>query len=124
MKFLSRFVLTGMFTCAVASARSEMINAIQAVVHDSVITYLEVNALTEQTAELVISRYRGQPEVLQRELNKTREENLERQVQNQLILHEFTTAGYSLPESTLDEIFEEHLKADFGDRATATKSGA
>ncbi len=114
--------MAGTLACGVTSARAEMINGIQAVVHDAVITYLEVNALTEQTADVVINRYRGQPEALQRELNKMREENLEKQVQSQLILHDFSSAGYSLPETTLDEIFQERLKNEFGDRATATKS--
>jgi len=122
MKFLLQLLVPGLLACGITHARSELINAIEAVVHDSVITYLEVNALTEQTADLVEMRYRGQPEALRRELNKTRQENLERQVQNEIILHEFGTAGYSLPESTLDEIFQERLKNEFGDRATATKS--
>jgi len=122
MKFLFQLLVTGLMTCVATAAQAGLVNGIQAVVHDSVITYLEVNALTEQTADLVVARYRNQPAALERELNKMREENLESQVQNELILREFKTAGYSLPEATLDEIFQEHLKAEFGDRATATKS--
>jgi len=104
------------------TTRADLADAIQAIVHDSVITYLEINALTEQTADLLVNRYRDQPEVLEKELNKTRMENIERQVQNQLILHDFKTAGYNLPDSLLDELFQERLKNEFGDRATATKS--
>jgi parvulin-like peptidyl-prolyl isomerase len=104
------------------TARADLADAIQAIVHDSVITYLEINALTEQTADLLVNRYRDQPDVLQKELNKTRMENIERQVQNQLILHDFKTQGYNLPDSLLDELFQERLKNEFGDRATATKS--
>jgi parvulin-like peptidyl-prolyl isomerase len=104
------------------SARAELVNAIQAVVHDSVITYQEVNALTEQTADVLIDRYRSQPSVLERELNKMRAENLERQVQNKLILQDFKTAGYNVPESVIDDMFQDRLKSEFGDRARATKS--
>lgn len=114
--------MAGALACGVGSAQAQLVNGIQAVVHDAVITYLEVNSLTEQTADVVINRYRGQPETLQRELNKMREENLEKQVQGQLILRDFSSSGYSLPESTLDEVFQERLKNEFGDRATATKS--
>ncbi len=122
MKLLSKVALLAVLFSAVTPSRADLINAIQAVVHDSVITYLEINILTEQTADVVVSRYRSQPEVLQRELNKMRQENLEKQVENQLILRDFKNSGYSLPESTLEEIFQERLKAEFGDRATATKS--
>ena len=59
-----------MAMCAlgVAQARADLANAVQAVVHDAVITYQEVNALTEQTADVVVDRYRNQPSVLEREL--------------------------------------------------------
>ena len=43
-------------------------------------------------------------------------------MQRQLILHEFKTAGYSLPESVLDELVDETIKNQFGDRATCTKT--
>ena len=114
--------MAGTLACGIRTAEAQLVNGIQAVVHDAVITYLEINSLTEQTADVVNNRYRGQPEALQRELNKMREENLEKQVQSQLILRDFASSGYSLPESTLDEVFQERLKNEFGDRATATKS--
>jgi parvulin-like peptidyl-prolyl isomerase len=49
-------------------------------------------------------------------------ENLDKLVERQLILHEFKTAGYSLPESVLDDLVQETIKSDFGDRATLTKT--
>ncbi|HEY5914344.1 MAG TPA: peptidylprolyl isomerase [Verrucomicrobiae bacterium] len=122
MKTLYPLLVLVIWACGPALSRADMVNAIQAVVHDSVITYLEVEALTEQTADVVKAQNRGRPAALQRELNKMRAENLNKLVQDQLILHEFATAGYKLPESTLDEIVQEKLKSRWGDRVTATKS--
>ncbi len=39
-----------------------------------------------------------------------------------MILHEFKTAGYTLPESVIDDMVQERIRADFGDRATLTKT--
>jgi len=122
---MDKFFRTGLIAGAIlaaASSRADLVNGIDAVVHDAVITHQEVNSLTEQTAEVALDRYRNQPSVLEKELNRMRAENLERQVQNKLILHEFKAAGYSLPESLLEDMFQERMKSEFGDRATATKS--
>ena len=43
-------------------------------------------------------------------------------MQRQLILHEFKTAGYSLPESVLDELVNERIQKTFGDRTTLIKT--
>lgn len=104
------------------SARADLINAIAAIVDDSVITYLEVNARNEQGAETLARTYRGQPTELERKLKDMERENLDELVKRQLILHEFKTAGYSLPETVLDDLVNENIKADFGDRATLTKT--
>ena len=122
MKTLYPLLVLVIWACGPALSRADMVNAIQADVHDSVITYLEVEALTEQAADVVKAQKGGRPAALQRELNKMRAENLNKLVQDQLILHEFATAGYKLPESTLDEIVQEKLKSRWGDRVTATKS--
>jgi hypothetical protein len=39
-----------------------------------------------------------------------------------LILHEFKTAGYYLPESALDDLVQEAIKNEFGDRATFARA--
>jgi peptidyl-prolyl cis-trans isomerase SurA len=37
-------------------------------------------------------------------------------------LHDFKTAGYSLPESVIDDVVQEQIRAQFGDRMTLTKT--
>lgn len=99
-----------------------MATGIKAIVHDSVITYEEVESMTAQTADVLRRQYARNPEEFQKRMNQAREENLERLLERELILHEFRTAGYALPESVLNDVVESRLKGMFGDRRTATKT--
>lgn len=110
-----------LFLC-VGSARAELANAIRAIVNDAVITYQEVAMLNQQASDLLVREYRNEPSRLEKELTKIDSQNLDGLVERQLILHEFKSAGYSLPESVLDELVNETIKNEFGDRATCTKT--
>jgi peptidyl-prolyl cis-trans isomerase SurA len=103
-------------------AHAELANAIRAIVNDAVITYQEVESLNQQTEDLLIRQYRNTPSTLEKKIIEMQNENLDQLVERQLILHEFKTAGYSLPESVLDDLVQERIKNDFGDRATLTKT--
>ena len=67
-------------------------------------------------------QYRGQNEVIRKKLAEAERDNLEQLAQRQLILHEFQTAGYSLPESLLDEMVQERIRSRYGDRRTMAKT--
>ena len=108
-------------SCGLA-AHAELANAIRAIVNDAVITYHEVQTLNEQTADRVVAKYGSSRSALEKQLAEMEGENLDKLVERQLILHEFKTAGYSLPESVLDDLVQETIKGDFGDRATLTKT--
>jgi len=122
MKALLTLLSAGIFFAGARLAPAEIANGIDAVVDDAVITYHEVNALTEQTYDTLVRDYRNDPPTLEKELAKMRNENLNRLVDRQLILHDFKTAGYTLPESVINDLVEERIKQDFGDRATLTKT--
>jgi len=96
-------------------------NGITAVVHDSVITLDEVEAGIEQNAKR-LAQFSSRPEQYQSKLNELRSGKLEELLDRQLILHEFKTAGYNLPESIVDELVQEEIRNQFRDRVTATKS--
>lgn len=105
-----------------AAARAETVDGIRAVVHDAIITYMEVQDATLPVREELLREYRNQPEVYVARYNAALDENTERLLQNQLILHEFNTAGYNLPESIIDEYVQERVKEIYGDRATLTRT--
>jgi peptidyl-prolyl cis-trans isomerase SurA len=72
-------------------AAPELVNGIQAVVHDSVVTLAEVVVMTLPAEQMLVRQYRGQPAVLEKKLVEARSENLEQLLQRQLILHDFQT---------------------------------
>jgi len=105
---------------AARGADSDLVDALMAVVHDSVITRHEVAVLTLPALDTLQRQYRGVE--LQRQLAQTEHDNLEQLVNRQLILHEFKTAGYSLPESVIDELVRSRIRADYGDEITLTRT--
>jgi parvulin-like peptidyl-prolyl isomerase len=104
------------------AAKAELINGLRAVVHDSVVTVEDVRQLTMQTSDLLSRQYANDPTLLRQKQIQTDSDNLDKLMAQQLILHEFKTAGYSLPESVIDELVEERIKARFGNRMTLTKT--
>ena len=102
--------------------RAEVVDGIKAVVHDSIVTYMQVEDATEPVANELRRDFRSQPAVYEKRLQAALDENLERLLQDQLILHEFSTAGYNLPESIIDEFVQTRIKERFGSRAVMTKT--
>jgi peptidyl-prolyl cis-trans isomerase SurA len=115
-------LLLAALSCPLLQIRAEVADGIKAVVHDSVVTLLDVEDVTAPVAEDLRRDFRNQPDVFNKKLDAAYDENLEGLVQNQLILHEFATAGYNLPESIIDEYVQQRVKERFGDRATLTKT--
>lgn len=99
------------------SPRAELANGIKAVVHDSVITVGEVQSDALMLASELRRLYGRQPEVLEKKFNEALNDSLDKSLEIQLILHEFKTAGYNLPESYIDEVVQAEIKARYGDRA-------
>lgn len=118
------FILLGAlaFACAGFTANAALVNGLKAVVHDSVVTFDQVERLTSQTLDVQLREYRNNPQELERRINAARAENLEKLLDQELILQEFKRAGYSLPESVLDELVREKIRSQFQDRATLTKT--
>jgi peptidyl-prolyl cis-trans isomerase SurA len=122
MKHLRTSLSLGLVLVSGFSARAELANAIKAIVNDAVITYHEVESLNQQTADMVVRKYSSSRPLLEAKLDEMQKENMDKLVEEQLILREFKTAGYSLPESVIDDLVQETIKARFNDRATLTKT--
>lgn len=100
------------------TARAELVDGIDAIVHDSVITLQEVEETSGRITDQLREEYAGQPDVLRKQLANAYKETLEELTERQLILHEFQTAGYSIPDSIIDQEFQDYIKSKFGDRVT------
>jgi parvulin-like peptidyl-prolyl isomerase len=123
MNFM-RFILATLLSWGGLSAASsaELANCVQAVVDDSAITRGEVEADAILLAGELRRQYGRQPALYEQKFNEAVNDSMERAIRDQLILHDFETAGYSMPESIIDEVVQDEIKARFGDRATLTKT--
>jgi parvulin-like peptidyl-prolyl isomerase len=122
MKFLCAILAGAMITCLGFRAEAELVNGIDAIVHDSIITFQEVDDASIRIVDHLRMQYGNQPDELRKQLADAYKETLEELQERQLILHEFQTAGYNLPESIIDEQFDQYIKGKFGDRVTFTKT--
>lgn len=120
MKIVCLCLASGILAGCLLPVRAASVNRIVAVVHDSVITSGDVDILSD--VDFLRLKYAGQPETFMKELDRVQRENLDQLVKRQLILHEFSTAGYSLPDSVLDEMVQEEIHSGYTDRRTWAKT--
>jgi parvulin-like peptidyl-prolyl isomerase len=104
-----------------AVSRAEVVDGIKAVVNDKVITYAEVEDYSRDAANALRQQYAAQPDVFQQKLNELLNDALDQLVERQLILHNFET-DYKMPDSAMDEIVQDRIKEQFGDRVTLMKT--
>ena len=122
-KALKSFLLTALACVALAtSSHAELINGVRAVVHDSVITYGEVESDVLMIANDLYRQYGRQPEVFQQKIEAARKDSFDKALQHQLILNDFKASGYNMPESYIEEVIQREIKSTYGDRATLTKT--
>ncbi|MDB6121632.1 MAG: Peptidylprolyl isomerase [Pedosphaera sp.] len=121
MKYFSTMVLAGAVFCSAISARAELANGIQAIVNDSIVTYQQVEMYTAQGEEFLRQQYGKQPQEYQKRLMSMRNQGLENLVTRQLVLQDFKSSGFHVPESIIDDIVQERVRARFQDRVELTK---
>lgn len=103
--------------------RAELATGIQAVVHNSVITYQEVKALAAPALNTASKQLANNPEAFRAKAREVLTNSLEELVARQLILHDFSTAGYNLPESIIDEEIKGYIRDRYNnDRKLYIKS--
>jgi hypothetical protein len=118
-KICHLFLMLGVWGSGVAMGHAQNIisrNAVIAIVHDTVITYGDVLKLTDPMSEGLENQYFDQPQLLKQRLVEVRTEGLNILIERKLILHDFETAGYNIPESIIDEEIKERVRKRFGDQ--------
>lgn len=106
---------------AVLPLRAQLINGISAVVHNKVITRGEVESDVLMLVDEYKQRYGQQREVYNQKIEAAFNDSLNRSLEFQLMLRDFESAGYNMPESVIDEVVQEEMKP-FGDRAKLTQT--
>lgn len=107
--------------CCGVRAATELVNGIAVIVNEAVITYKDVQNSIAPDLEFLERRYGQQPQVLDQKVRELHQEKIEELVEWQLILHEFKTAGFSIPESYIENRIQEDIRK-YGDRLTLTKT--
>jgi peptidyl-prolyl cis-trans isomerase SurA len=78
-------------------AQPELVNGVEAVVHDSVVTVGETESMVFDAKKQLFRQYANQPEVLVRKVTDARNESLDELIKRQLILRDFQVT-FSQPE--------------------------
>ena len=108
--------------CCGVSARADLVDAIETIVGDAVITYQQIGIFVTQQDDALRLRARNNQAMydkLQASLVNDVRENL---VDQKLILHEFLSAGFKIPESIIDEYVQDRIHERFhDDRVEMTK---
>jgi parvulin-like peptidyl-prolyl isomerase len=115
MKLFCKIVAAAALLGAAVESRAGLINAIDAVVHDAVITRQDVAEATLRAEQELWRDYGNQQDVYQKKVAEAERGNLEVLMEGQLIMHEFKTAGYNLPEKVIDDEVQAEVRS-YGDR--------
>lgn len=103
-----------------------LLNGIAAIVNDKIITkddvesfkIMEIRALLQQRRRAGARAMSAEWE--QREL-EIKQRGLEELIDRELILAEFKTKGYNLPETLINDLVQERIRKDYGDRRALLK---
>lgn len=104
------------------NVHAELASGIKAVVHDSVITYQEVELFAAPAIETARRQFRNDREGFLSKVNELLADSLKQLVERQLILHDFKAAGYNMPESIIEESVKDRIRERYGDRKTLTQT--
>jgi peptidyl-prolyl cis-trans isomerase SurA len=103
-------------------AEPQLINGVAVIVNDAIITYQDVRQFVGPQLELLERQFGDQPQVLRQRQSKLLKDGTDQLVERQLILHDFKTAGYNLPESIIEDTIRDRTKQRFGDRITLART--
>ena len=103
-------------------AAPQLLNAVVAMVFDSPITVDDIKIQTAPVEEELFRQFGREPSLLQQRVNEVRQTALETLIDRELIINEFETQGYAIPDSVIDEQVKERIRRQFGDRLTLTKT--
>ena len=123
MRFLCAILVGATLTAVGSRAHAELVDGIDAIVHDSVITFKDVDDGSDRIVRQLRDEYGMQPAILREKVDTAYKETLEELEERKLIMHEFETAGYNLPESIVDQEFDNYIKDKYhGDRVAFIKT--
>ena len=122
MNRLYAILLAALVLTPARPADEAVANAVLAIVNDQVITYRDLREFAGPSLELLMQQYAGRPQQLEERIKATERDALDQLVERKLILHEFKTAGYNLPESIIEDRVRSRIRERYGDRLNLTRT--
>ena len=123
MKFFCAVLLTVILSAGFClRVQADLADGVKAIVNDKIITYQEVRDISAAAIDVLQREYADQPQLFDQKLNDTMNDGLETLIENQLILHEFNTKYNPLPDRAVDELVQDRIHEQFGDRITCVKT--
>jgi peptidyl-prolyl cis-trans isomerase SurA len=122
MRKLSLTLLAGSAICLTSFAASEVRNGIAAIVNDSIITYQQVEDHVSVALEALRRTPLKDANVFAQRRIETLTSGLEDLVTKELILADFKSGGFPVPDTLIEDEIRERVRKRFGDRVTLTKT--
>ena len=97
-------------------------NAVAVIVNDAVITVADINRNITPAVEPLSRQSGGDMQKFQAALNKLKEDGTEDLVIRQLILDDFATSGYNIPDSVIEDEIKSRTRERYGDRRRLTQT--
>lgn len=122
MKFVLALIIGVVPFCVQAQTGATIpLNGIVARVNDTVITFKEVLTAIASDLDFLERRYAAQPSVFEQKARELRANAVRDLVERQLILNEFKTGGFSLPDSYIEDQIAKDVR-NYGNRLTLQKT--
>lgn len=110
MKYIIALLLLLVPLVALRAAPPTLVNGIAVIVNDNIVTYKDVQNSIRDDLDALERRYASQPAVIEQKTRELQAARIEELVEYQLVLHEFKTVGYNLPESFIQNRINEDQK--------------
>lgn len=102
-------------------AESEVVDGIEAVVHDSVITLQQIDSITKPEADIIQQQYGYGSDAYQKKITGLRSSVFTSLIERQLVLSYFKTLTNKVNESILNQIVMDEIHDQHSDRVQLTK---
>jgi parvulin-like peptidyl-prolyl isomerase len=122
MRVLCIALAAGAVMSLARQASAGLVNGVEAIVHDTIITEEEVTALTDPDIQMLLRQYRNQPELLRQKAEAVRTNALEKLLERQLILHDFKTT-FASQESAIEKELDKDIEKDIQDEIRSSYGG-
>jgi len=110
-----------LFAVSTAFAVADVVDGVAAIVNSNVITHSEVRAYTQPAIQELQRKYSG--EELLDKIRAARMDALNNLIDRTLILDEFNTKGYTIPDTIIEQQINETIANEYGgDRTAFTKT--